>query len=378
MSRIQDLQQKIREDDAETEELVSRNTQLTDAIGSAASMKLDDVLSQTLPAMPAFAPVEDIRQNYTAAKLALAEVSVDHGPKHPRTIAAQTTLDAARAAAMPALRRVREALASEQAKIAAALSRQQTERAELDRQMQEMGDAPANLARLEAALEEARSTYIRSSDAAGTFSPAPRQSAAIAQAAKPGLANYDSFTAKSMALAGGAAGLLMSLLVLSFRRKDNDDIEQVELADTIEPEVAETHEEVDLAAAQPVEIEPGIFDDVMTVRHEPEPVIEQHIAKPEDAELEDDGLTVHDEPANDMPLDQRVRQVLMRNAVPLAQTQRDAPVFKLPPLLAAALAGEAEHRQAETEDLRALRQELVVIRERLYRLAEEERDSRRA
>lgn len=387
VSRIQDLQQKIREDDAETEALVSRNTQLADAIASAASMKLDDVLSQTLPAMPAFAALEDIRQNYTAAKLAMAEVSVDHGPKHPRTIAAQTTLDAARSAAMPALRRVREALASEQAKIAAALSRQQTARAELDRQMQEMGDAPANLARLETALEEARSTYIRSSDAAGTFSPAPRPSAAIAQVAQPGLANYDSFTAKSMALAGGAAGLLMSLLALSFRRKRDDESEQVALPDAVEAEVAETPEEVELVAAEAIEIEPGIFDDVMIARDDQESVPEAPVAAHGDAEPvseaamqdgEDEGLTIHDEPANDMPLDQKVREVLMRNAVPLEQTQREAPVFKLPPLLAAALAGEAEHPQAETEELHALRQELVVLRERLQRLADEERDSRRA
>lgn len=383
VSRIQGLQQKIRDDDAETQALVSRKTELTDAIASAASMKLDDALSATLPPLPAFAPVESIRQTYAAAKLALAEVSVDHGPKHPRTIVAQTTLDAARAAIMPALRRVRETLATEQAKIAAALSRQQTVRAELDRQLQEMGEAPANLARLETNLEKARSAYIRSSDAAGTFSPVPRPGAALAQVAQPGIANYDSLTANSIALAGGAAGLLISLLALSFRRGRDDGSEQTELPESMELEQAAAREDDALATTQPIEIEPGIFDDVAATPDEAKPLI----VATETTEVagdtmiqdrEDDRLTVHDEPANDMPLDQRVRQVLMHNAVPLTQATREAPVFKLPPLLAAALAGEVDHPQAETAELHALRQELVVLRERLYRLAEEERDSRRA
>lgn len=381
VSRIQSLQQKIREDEAETTSLAASQRELSDALASASSMKLDDVLSRNLPPVAAFAPLETIRQNYTAAKLALAEVSVDHGPKHPRTIAAQATLDAARATAMPALRRVRATLAQEQAGVQASLDAHASTRADLDGQLQAMGDAPSDLARLEAALEKARSDYILSSQAAGTFSPVPRVSAALAHAAEPGMPNYDSFTANSMAVAGGVAGLLLSLLVLSFRRKDEEEVE-IAQAEMLEAVAVVTETPVEPHAAPAIEIEPAIFEDVDATEQTLEPVAEMpaHI---EDAagitqEHQLDVVDEFDEPANDVPLDQRVRQVLMRNAVPAPREENSPPAFKLPPLLAAALAGQASHPQAETEELRALRQELVVLRERLSRLAEEERANYRA
>ncbi|UHS55686.1 hypothetical protein [Agrobacterium vaccinii] len=375
VSRIQGLQQNIREEEATTATLNARDRELGDALSSATSMKLDDVLSRTLPAMAEFMPLEAIRQSYTTAKLALAEISVDHGPKHPRTIAAQTTLDAARATAMPALRRVREALAQEKTTVKAALDAHASVRADLDSQLQAMGDAPADLARLEAALEKARSNYIISSQAAGTFSPAPRISAAVSDAAQPGVANYDSFTATAMALAGGAAGLLMALLILSFKRRQDSE-EEAETIVAFEPDVVAIADEIEVEAAPVAVIEPGIFEDLAPSKGEVEHerlVLVEDVGETMENELPafDTG---HEEPANDMPLDQRVRQVLMRNAVPATPTESAAPVFKLPPLLAAALAGKAEHPQAETAELRALRQELVVLRERLHELAQEERD----
>ncbi|MET0172694.1 MAG: hypothetical protein ABW206_09855 [Agrobacterium vaccinii] len=375
VSRIQGLQQNIREEEATTATLAARDRELGDALSSATSMKLDDVLSRTLPAMAEFSPLETIRQSYTTAKLALADVSVDHGPKHPRTIAAQTTLDAARATAMPALRRVREALAQEKTTVKAAFDAHASVRADLDSQLQAMGDAPADLARLETALEKARSNYIISSQAAGTFSPAPRISAAVSDAAQPGVAKYDSFTATAMALAGGAAGLLMSLLILSFKRRQESE-EQTETIVAFQPDVATVADEIEVEAAPVAAIEPGIFEDLAPSKGEVEPerlVLVEDVAETTEHELPAFD-TDHDEPANDMPLDQRVRQVLMRNAVPATQTESAAPVFKLPPLLAAALAGKAEHPQAETAELRALRQELVILRERLHELAQEERD----
>ncbi|SCX04281.1 hypothetical protein DSM25558_0645 [Agrobacterium sp. DSM 25558] len=377
VSRIQGLQQKIREDEANAATLSAKSTELADGISAATSMKVADVLNGNLPAMAAFAPLETIRQNYTAAKLALAEVSVDHGPKHPRTIAAQATVDAARATAMPSLRRALEALKQEQITVTEALEVRAANRAELDNQLQALGDAPADLARLEAALEKARTDYIISSDAAGTFSSAPRVSAALAVTAEPGVANYDSFTANAMSVAGGAAGLLIALFVLSFRRKEEAN-ETAELPAVIEPETAlDTHVD-EMPSHETIEIEPSIFDD-LSVEYPatPEPVMAEtasSIVVEDEAETE----AAYDEAANDIPLDERVRQVLMQNAIARPSQERDVPVFKLPPLLAAALAGQADHAQAETEELRILRQELALLRTRLLEHAREERDRNRA
>lgn len=385
VGHIQGLQQKIREDDATTATLVQRDNELEEAITSAASMKADDVLSRNLPILPEFAPLETIRQTYATAKLSLAEVSVDHGPKHPRMIAAQAAVDAARAAAMPALRRVREALAQERTRLQASLDAQASLRADLESQLKAMGDAPADLSRLEAALEKARGNYINSSQAAGTFSPAPKVSASVSKEAQPGTASYDSFTATGTAIAGSVAGLLIALFALSFKRREERQ-DEIDIVETVEPEMQTvvTVEEP-VVSADVIEIEPGIFDDA-TLEKTDEPVAKElALADEIDGAFDDDEPlfdTAQDEPANDMPLDQRVRQVLMRNAVPAEEfaekVQGEAPVFKLPPLLAAAMAGKAEHPQAESEDLHALRQELVVLRERLHQLAEERQARDRA
>jgi uncharacterized protein involved in exopolysaccharide biosynthesis len=373
VSRIQGLQQKIREDEAATATLSAKSTELADGISAATSMKVDDVLNRNLPAMAAFAPLETIRQNYAAAKLALAEVSVDHGPKHPRTIAAQTTVDAARATAMPTLRKVLDVLKQEQITVTEALEMRATNRAKLDSQLKALGDAPADLARLEAALEKARTDYIISSDAAGTFSSAPRVSAALAVTAEPGVANYDSFTANAMSVAGGAAGLLISLFVLSFRRKEEAD-EHAELPTVV---MAETLVEK-APFNEAIDIEPGIFDDV-TVENPvtPEPVTAE-TAPETTGEEEAEAEAPYVEAANDVPFDERVRQVLMQNAIPSQPQEKETPGFKLPPLLAAALAGQADHAQAETEELRLLRQELALLRTQLLEHAQEENDRHHA
>lgn len=379
VSRIQGLQQKIREDEAATKTLSTKSRELADGISAAASMKVDDVLNRNLPAMIAFAPLETIRQNYNAAKLALAEVSVDHGPKHPRTIAAQTTVDAARATAMPTLRRVLEALKQEQITITEALEMRATTRAELDSQLKVLGGAPEDLARLEAALEKARTDYIISSDAAGTFSSAPRISAALAVTAEPGVANYDSFTANAMSGAGGVAGLLIALFVLSYRRKEEAG-DVAELPTVIKAETASDTPVDEMPSTETIEIEPGIFDDVSVENPAPPELVTletvSSVKVEDEAEIETEAA--YDEAANDLPFDERVRQVLMQNAISFQPQEKEVPGFKLPPLLAAALAGHADHAQAETEELRILRRELSVLRTRLLEHAREERDRNRA
>ena len=75
-----------------------------------------------------------------------------------------------------------------------------------------------------------------------------------------------------------------------------------------------------------------------------------------------------------MPLDERVRQVLMGN-----RTVRtvDPASSGLPPLLAEALAGRFDHAQAEAEELMELRRELAFLRERLADYADHREDYRK-
>ncbi len=378
VSHIQSLQQKIREDDAARAALKARQTELEDAMSLASSMKVNDVLNRSLPALAAFEPLEAVSQSYTAAKLALADVSVDHGPRHPRTIAAQATVDAVRTTAMPALRRVQDALKQEHASVLAAAENQTRLRADLDAQMAALGDAPSDLAKRQAALEKARRDYIISSETAGSISTSQRISASLATPANPGTPDYDGFTANAMAVAGAFAGLLTSLLLLSFRREEEEREEQEQEQEEATPPVLEIEPvamvaEGKEAVADGIEIEPAIFEDVADEQVEQQTASQMVVDEPDAMEVapsdsEDEAqetATIHAEPANDMPLDERVRQVLIDNAVPSDRLKVKPPEFKLPPLLAAALAGEATHDQAETEELRALRQELALLRARL-------------
>ncbi len=374
VSHIQSLQQKIREDDAARAALKARQTELEDAMSFASSMKVNDVLNRSLPALAAFEPLEAVRQSYTAAKLALADVSVDHGSRHPRTIAAQATVDAVRTTAMPALRRVQDALKQEHASVLAAAENQTRLRADLDAQMAALGDAPSDLAKRQAALEKARRDYIISSETAGGISTSQRMSASLATPANPGTPDYDGFTANAMAVAGAFAGLLTSLLLLSFRREEEEREEQEEATPPVlEIEPVAMVADGEEAVADRIEIEPAIFEDVADEQVEQQTASQMVADEPDAMEVapsdsEDEAqetATIHAEPANDMPLDERVRQVLIDNAVPSDRLKAKPPEFKLPPLLAAALAGEATHDQAETEELRALRQELALLRARL-------------
>ncbi|WP_284757327.1 hypothetical protein [Agrobacterium sp. fls2-241-TYG-188a] len=378
VSHIQNLQQKIREDDAARAALKARQTELEDAMSFASSMKVSDVLNRSLPALAAFEPLEAVNQSYTAAKLALADVSVDHGPRHPRTIAAQATVDAVRTTAMPALRRVQDALKQEHASVLAATENQTRLRVDLDAQMAALGDAPSDLAKRQAALEKARRDYIISSETAGSISTSQRMSASLATPANPGTPDYDGFTANAMAVAGAFAGLLTSLLLLSFRREEKEREEQEQEQEDATPSVLEIEPvamvaEGEEVVADAIEIEPAIFEDVADEQVEQQTASQMVADEPDAMEAapsdNDDEAqetaTIHAEPANDIPLDERVRQVLIDNAVPSDRLKAKPPEFKLPPLLAAALAGEATHDQAETEELRALRQELALLRARL-------------
>ncbi|WHA40789.1 hypothetical protein [Agrobacterium larrymoorei] len=369
VSRMQTLQQKMHEADINLSALAQSEHDLSQAVNTASAMKADDVLTKTLPPLPAFVSLEQVRESYGTAKLALAEVSIDHGPKHPRTIAAQAAVDAARAAAMPAMRRALESVKADLKTVAASLNEQTEEKSALEHQLGEMGTAPDELAKLEKGLDKARRDYLVASEKAGPFA-APRISAAVSKPALPGVAQKDGTTSAMMALGGGLAGLLMALFVLSFRREESEQSSEVE---PLEPEAVEADPVVASQNVEFVEMEPDIFHDL--VEPDAEPVLAE---EPETASADAPMQDLADlEAANDIPLDERVRQVLMSNRVAEEDVAKKEDGFRLPPLLAAALEGKAEHPQAETEEVKALRQGLARLKARLDDFTEEKINHRR-
>lgn len=367
ISRIRSLQQSRLDIDATIAALSRHSEELKDAVATVSAMKRDDILTKSLPALAAFAPAEGMRQTYDAAKLALAEVNVDHGPKHPRSIAAQGAVDAARTGMLTAARQGLEAVKREESTVTASLDKQSADRAELENQLAALGDAPAELARLETNLGNARRDYLAASEKVGPFARAPYVTATLLEKAEAGTARYDNASSGLMAAGGGLLGFLLSLLILSFRPSEQMEEEIVPDAANhiavgegeilLEPVVDEAP-----VFAEPIEIEPGLFDDLQNADIETVHVAEVPALHDEDRAVLDDD---YQEAANDVPLDERVRQVLMGNLVrPEGASTAPAP-FRLPPLLAAALAGDAEHAEAETDELKLLRQELALLKEQL-------------
>ncbi len=81
--RIQNLQQSLHEADATTAALGQKEHDLAQVVTKVSSMKADDVLTKALRTLAPFDALASVRDNYTTAKLALDDVNVDHGPKHP-------------------------------------------------------------------------------------------------------------------------------------------------------------------------------------------------------------------------------------------------------------------------------------------------------
>jgi len=226
VSRIQGLQQSLHEADATIAALGEKEHDLAQAVTKVSAMKTDDVLTKALPPLPVFEALAPVRDNYTTAKLALDDVNVDHGPKHPRAIAAQGAVDAARSAAMPALRRALDGAKAELKDVAATLDAENREKAAVEEQLRSMGNAPEELAKLETALAKARREYLAASEKAGPFA-APTVTAAIAKPASPAVLQEEGILPQmipgAMAVGGALVGMLLALFLISFRRTETED-----------------------------------------------------------------------------------------------------------------------------------------------------------
>ncbi|OAE43723.1 GumC family protein [Agrobacterium tumefaciens] len=349
LTEVQQLEQQLRD---VNEELArsGREQQLVKAdLTAAAALKPNDVFSKPLPAGAAFSALEDIRQKHASASMALATVSVDYGPKHPRRIAAQNAVDAVQALAAPALRQVLDGLRADEKRISQEIATDTAgQKTYLDR-LNALGVAPGEFYRLQNELEAARNTYLEASERRDlTASATPAIETRLTTKAGPGELSRDLTQAAMLAGGGALIGLLGSLYLLSYRRHDEED-DVLPTAETGEQPVSF------VAAPQFSDfepIEPAVFDDLQPLPAEADANADEESFADYYGEAAND--------ADDMPLDERVRQVLMGN-----RTVRTADPASpgLPPLLAEALAGDFDHAQAEAEELMELRRELAFLKE---------------
>ncbi len=367
VTEVQQLEQQLRDVNDRITAATRQQQSLQADLAAASALKPNDLFSKPLPSGIAFSALEDIRQKHAAASMALSSISVDYGPKHPRHIAARNAVDAVQALAAPALRQLLDALRADEKRIAEEIADAEAERKKnLDR-LNGLGVAPGEFSRLQGELETARNTYLEASERRDLSSAAtPALETRLAKKAGPGELSRDLAQAAMMAGGGGLIGLLGSLYLLTYRRPDEEEQD----ASAFEPEAAIRLPEEEPAQFSEFEpIEPAVFDDLQSPDAETAGLDAGH---DEESFADYYAGAVNDDER--MPLDERVRQVLMGNrTVGIAGQAPSA----LPPLLADALAGHADHAQAEAEELMELRRELALLRERLVDYADHQEDYRK-
>lgn len=367
VTEVQQLEQQLRDVNDRITAATRQQQSLQADLAAASALKPNDLFSKPLPSGIAFSALEDIRQKHAAASMALSSISVDYGPKHPRHIAARNAVDAVQALAAPALRQLLDALRADEKRIAEEIADAEAERKKnLDR-LNGLGVAPGEFSRLQRELETARNIYLEASERRDLSSAAtPALETRLAKKAGPGELSRDLAQAAMMAGGGGLIGLLGSLYLLTYRRHDEEEQD----ASAFEPEAAirlPKEEPAQFSEFEP--IEPAVFEDLQSPDAETAGLDAGH---DEESFADYYGGAVNDDER--MPLDERVRQVLMGNrTVGIAGQAPSA----LPPLLADALAGHADHAQAEAEELMELRRELALLRERLVDYADHQEDYRK-
>ncbi|NTE80430.1 GumC family protein [Agrobacterium tumefaciens] len=366
MAEAQQLEQQLRDANDSLARTTRQQLAIQADLTAASALKPNDVFAKPLPAGVGFSALEDIRQKHSTASMALAAVSVDYGPKHPRRIAAQNAVDAAQALAAPALRQLLEGLRADEKRISQEIATANGEQKKYLDRLNELGVAPGEFSRLQGELETARNVYLEASERRDlSASATPAVETRLVKKAAPGELTRDLTQAAMLAGGGALIGLMGSLYLLSYRRHDEEEegallIEAgAQLPSSVEPPV----ESLQISEFEP--IEPAVFDDLPDVAAE-------DIKPEEDGFADYYGEAVNDD--DDVPLDERVRQVLMGN-----RTVRSADPASsgLPPLLAEALAGDFDHAQAEAEELMELRRELAFLRERLADYADRREDYRK-
>lgn len=330
----------------------------------AAKLNVEDVLSRAMPDDPRFIPLADLRERYAAARVAMDEVSVSHGPKHPRVIAANEALTAVRAAAAPALKRLQADLKQEERQRAASLDAQRKKLASLTSGGGEDAAEAAQFRALHARLETARNEYMNAMSAAETaVQPANPFSAVVSSRADAARATSNSTDPLTIALAGASGGLFLAIpfaLAARARRRGKDDslfdIDVHEEDELFSAPVAPVRDRAARRNRMPVQdVDDRMHDEDfrLTRRDSREPEYSRrHQESRPVAEIRSSYRPVA---ANsDVSVADRVLAVLASGGSGSHRPANGANTG-LPPLLAAAMRGEARHERDDHDMRQPLR-----------------------
>lgn len=319
----------------------------------ASAMKFDDILSKPLPDSLEYTGLDYQRQRYVEAKLAADRLSSDLGPRHPRLLAARAALEETRSDIQAALKQLSISLGQQEKAAAAHLAELRAMKSKKPGD-KELLDSAARLAGLEGAVDEARRNYL---DALHRAETQPKAAAARIEVLVPATAERAKARGLSFAEMSGAGALIgfcLGLLFAFFTRRKPADVP----ADEVEAEFATEPE---------LTIGPDRLEDVLqedALEELDDPLYDDPLHRPQYPQGS------HPLPANDRPLADHIREVLMAN-------RRLAQEADLPPLVAAITlsrpAGQSGHatplvsRQdiRRAEEVRELRRHMTELRDRV-------------
>jgi hypothetical protein len=345
----------------------------------ASAMKLADVLGRPLPDSLEFTGLEYQRQRHVEAKLAVDQLSSDLGPRHPRLLAAQGALDQVRADIQNALKQLVVSLQREEAAAARQLSELKARQGKVSSDTT-VAEAAQRLTALEAAVDEARENYLQGKQ----HRPDAKIAAVPAkvQVLKPASVKAAAATGPSlleMCGRSGVAGFVLGLVLVCFGRlrragaKADDTtamVEELALADISSIGIAPKSAPVPVLMPQAVD-----FDEDDWATEEP---------MDDEPAFESPAPVRYPVPANDMPLADHIRDLLMAKRRPVAEAA-------VPPLVAAVMAGGAysnesirygaRHASAapsqSTQELVDLRRDMADLREKVKSYSERRQVSSR-
>ncbi|MDQ0132815.1 uncharacterized protein involved in exopolysaccharide biosynthesis [Neorhizobium galegae] len=340
---------------AEINDAAAQLGELKQRAAQASAMKLSDVLNKPLPDSLEYTGLDYQRQRHVEAKLAVDQLSSDLGPRHPRLAAAQAALADVKNDIQDALKQLGSSLRQQEAAAAKHLAELKARQAKKPDD-KEIADSGTRLAALESAVDEARRNYLEALH--GSEAKASRAKVSVVVPAVAASAAVMGPSSAELSGVGALIGFSLGVALVFLRRRM--------------PQSAIAADDVDSADEPALIVDRDLLaehlDEQDFLPEEYDPAYDRFAYEPQPS-----WRPRHPVPANDSPLADHIREMLMSN-------RRPAPQAELPSLVAAVMAGrladapsyDAPRRPApspeavrKAEELRELRRNMAELRERV-------------
>ncbi|CAN7166503.1 hypothetical protein [Neorhizobium sp. LjRoot104] len=342
---------------AEIDEATAQLGELKQKAAQASAMKLSDVLNKPLPDSLEYTGLDYQRQRHVEAKLAVDQLSSDLGPRHPRLAAAQAALADVKNDIQDALKQLGSSLRQQEAAAAKHLAELKARQAKKPDD-KEIADSATTLAALEAAVDEARRNYLEALH--GSEAKASTAKVSVVVPAVAASAAVMGPSSAELSGVGAVIGFSLGVALVFLRRRM--------------PQSAISADEVDPADEPALIVDRDLLAEHLDEQDffPGEPAYDWPADEPEPSRH-----PRHPAPANDSPLADHIREMLMINRRPAPQAElpslvaavmagrlADAPSYGAPRRPAPALAPSPEEVR-KAEELRELRRNMAELRERV-------------